>query len=188
MKKMKGPAATFVPAFFAFAVSLSSCNKLKDLVKVNVPMQTADISFTIPAQSSAGTYTLAEFSASLNIDSLIKAENSSVGIKNIQSVKITSCTITLQNADTANHFGVLSTIKAELSTNNNSSLVTLAELSTNPDTQSSYLDLPVNSSLELKDYFSGTSFYYKISGTTRRPITKDLQAKATIKFDVEVTP
>lgn len=178
MKKMK--------AFFAFAVCLSSCDKIKDLVKVNVPMQSADISFTIPAQPSAGTYTLAEFSASLNVDSLIKSENSSLGIENIQSVKITACTIALQNADTENHFGILSACRAELSTNNNSNLVTLAQVSNNPDTQSADLNLAVDSTLELKDYFSGTVFYYKISGTTRRPITKDLQAKATIKFDVQV--
>ncbi|HEX6429619.1 MAG TPA: hypothetical protein VF008_18130 [Niastella sp.] len=177
-----------VKVLFAFVVCISSCNKIKGLVKVNVPMQSADISFTIPAQPSAGTYTLAQFSTSLNVDSLIKAENSSLGINNIKSVKITACAITLQNADTLNHFGVLSTCKAELSTNNNSTLATLAELSSNRDTATSYLNLPVNSSLELKNYFSGTSFYYKISGTTRRPITKDLQAKATIKFDVQVTP
>ncbi len=183
---MKKTLTSFAVTILASAVLLlSSCDKAKDLVKVNVAMQSADISFIIHEQP-AGTQTLAEFTTLLNVDSLIKSEASSMGISNIKSVKIKSCTFELINSDAQNHFGALSACKAQLFTNANNTVVTLAEIINNSDAAASKLDLPVNADLELKNYFSGTSFYYKISGTTRRATNKPLQARATIKFNVQV--
>jgi hypothetical protein len=164
---------------------LTSCDKLKDALKVDVAMQTADVSFTIPPQQ-AGTQTLSEFITSLNVDSAIKANNSQFGISNVKSVKITSVRITLLNGDGQNTFGALSDCKMDFSSNNKPDKVTLGSLSNNPDAAVSALDLPVNSSLELKDYFSAASFNYTLSGTTRRAITKTLECKATVKFNVQV--
>lgn len=177
-----------VPAMcmaIALLFSFASCNKLKDAVKVNVAMQSADISFSIPPQP-VGTQTLSSFTATLNVDSIIKANASNMGINNIKSVKITSCSFTLLNADATNNFGALSACQATLSSSSNTTPVTLAEISNNPDANSSSLSLPVNSSVELKNYFSGTSFYYTISGTTRRATTQTMNCTATVKFDVQV--
>jgi len=162
-----------------------SCDKIKDAVKVDVAMQTADVNFTIQPQA-AGTQTLSEFVANLNIDSAIKANSSQFGINNIKSVKILSVKVNLLNGEGVNTFGALSDCKMEFSSSNKPAKVTLATLSNNPDAASSVLDLPVNSSLELKEYFSATSFNYTLSGTTRRATTQALNCKATIKFNVQV--
>lgn len=177
-----------VPALLTFlsiatVVSFSSCDKIKDALKVDIVMQTADVSFSIPVQP-VGTQQLSQFSVYLNVDSIIKKKNSSLGIDNIKSVKMKSCTLVLLNAEGNNNFGALSAAKAELSSNSNSTLVTIAELSSNPDVAATSLTLPVTTT-ELKGYFQGTNFTYRLTGTTRRATTKTLECRATIQFDVE---
>jgi hypothetical protein len=172
-------------ALAAFTLLFSSCDKLKDLLKANVTLEAGDVSFIIPAQP-AGTQTLAEFDVYLNVDSLIKANASSFDISNIRSVKVKSCQLVVLNSTANDHFGVLSTCKAELASNGNSTWTTMAELASNPDATATTLDLPVNSDVELKDYFKATTLSYKISGTTRRATTTALICKAIVKFDAEV--
>ena len=87
--------------------TFSSCNKIKDLVKFNIPLQTADVSFTIVPQA-IGTRDLVSFETGINLDSILKVENSSLSISNIKSVKITSCVVTASNANADNSFGNLS--------------------------------------------------------------------------------
>lgn len=182
MKQLLLRNATLV---LALSFLMTSCDKLKDAVKVNVAMQTADVDFTIPIQP-AGTQTLSEFVTVLNVDSAIKANNSSFGASNIKSVKVKSCRIIVLNGDAENQLGVLSAAKMEFASNNKPATVTLANLSNNPDAQATSLELPVDSNLELKEYFNATSFLYHLSGTTRRATTKALQCRATVKFDVQV--
>lgn len=182
---MKNVLPLKVSFLFTVVFFFASCEKLKDAVKVNVPMQTADVSFTIAPQQ-AGTQTLSDFITNLNVDSVIKANNTQFGVSNIRSVRITSVRITVLNSDIQDHFGVLSDCKMDFSSNNKPTKVTLASLSNNPNANTSVLDLPVNSSLELKEYFSATAFNYTLSGTTRRAITKTLECRATVKFDVQV--
>jgi hypothetical protein len=166
---------------FALVLS-SSCNKLKDLVKVNVPLQTADISFTISPQP-AGTQTLSGFQVVVNIDSILKAQNSSLSTGNIKSVKIKSCSLVALNATSSDHFGDLSACQVSLASDG-SSYVKVAELTSNPDAFASSLELPVND-VELKDYFNTTVLKYQLSGTVRKATTTTLNCTATVKFDIE---
>jgi hypothetical protein len=73
-----------------------------------------------------------------------------------------------------------------MSSNENTTMVSIADLSSNPETVASSLTLPVNTTLDLKPYFGATSFSYKLSGTLRKAITKTLTCKATIKYKIEV--
>ena len=177
-------ATLFLALGLTSILSISSCDKIKDAVKVNLLMQTADVNFVIPAQP-VGTQQLSQFSVPLNVDSILKKKNSSLGLDNIKSVKVKTCTIVLLNGDGTNNFGALSAAKAEMSSSSNSTMVTIAELSSNPDATANSLNLPVNGNTELKGYFKGNTFTYRVSGTTRRATTKALECRATIQFDVE---
>ncbi len=170
--------------WLCLAISFLSirCDKVKDLVSVNLELQMANIEFSIPPQAQ-GTQGLAEFSTHLNVDSIIKSKSPSLGVNNIKSVKIKSCTIQLLNASGDDHFGALSAYKVELGSNGNWTIV--AEQANNPDAASSTLTVPVNSAEDFKPYFIGSSFAYKLSGTTRRATTQTLACKATIVFDVK---
>jgi hypothetical protein len=170
-------------AVLALSIITPSCNKLKDVITVNVPLQTADIQFSIPPQP-VGTQTLASFQFGINVDSVLKIENSSLGIGNIKKVKVKSITLTLSNATQEDNFGVLSACEAGISSNTKPDYVVFAGLTSNPSTYATTLNIPVKD-VDLKDYFNSTVLYYKLTGTTRRATTTTLNGKATIKFDIE---
>ncbi len=158
------------------------CDKVKDLVSVNLNLQMAAIEFSMLPQPE-GTQNLAEFTTQLNVDSIIKAKSPSLGINNIKSAKIKSCTIEVLNASGDNHLGALSAYKVEMGGSGNWTII--AEQANNPEAPASTLQVPVNTTQELKPYFTGSSFAYKLSGTTRRATTETLACKATIVFDVK---
>jgi hypothetical protein len=168
---------------FVLGSIFTSCNKLKDLVKFNIPLQTADVSFTIAPQP-VGTQTLAGFQVGINLDSILKAENSSLSISNIKSVKVTACTITTSNATTADHFGDLSACQVAIASGSASTFTKVAEITSNPDTYATTLTIPV-SDVELKDYFTTSLLKYQLSGTVRKATTTTLNCTATIKFEIE---
>lgn len=170
-------------ACIIMATLFTSCNKLKDLVKVNVPLETADVNFSIQPQS-AGTQALAGFAVVINIDSLLKAENSRLSISNIKKVKITGCKLVLLNSTANDHFGAFSAFEVNLASNTNTNYHKIAGISSNPDAAAVTLDLPV-SDTDLKDYFNSTSLNYQVSGTVRRATTTTLNCKATLTFDIE---
>lgn len=167
---------------FASGTFFTSCNKLKDLVTINVPLQTADINFTITAQP-VGTQTLAGFQVGVDIDSILKAQNSSLSFSNIKSVKIKSCDLVVLNATTNDHFGDISACQVSLASNN-SPFTKIAELSSNPEAYATTLSIPIND-VELKDYFNTTLLRYQLSGTMRKATTTTLNCKATLKFNIE---
>lgn len=167
----------------ALSSLFTSCDKVKDLITVNVPLQTADVKFTIDPQP-VGTQTLSIFQFGVNIDSVLKKENSSLGTSNIKKVKVKSITLTLSNATQNDNFGALSACEAGLASNSISSYTAFAALTSNPDAYATTLTIPVKD-VDLKDYFNSTIFYYRLTGTTRRATTTKLNGTATIQFDIE---
>ena len=170
-------------ALLAFSSFFTSCDKVKDLITFNVPLQTADVSFTIAPQP-AGTQILTAFQFGINVDSVLKKENSSLGVGNIKKVKVKSVSITVTNPTSTDHFGVLSACEVGLASNAIPTYTTFAALTSNPDAYATTLTIPAND-VDLKDYFGSTVLYYRLSGTTRRATTTTLQCKATIQFDIE---
>ena len=170
-------------ALLALSAFLPSCDKVKDAITINVPLQTADVQFAItPVNAGTGTMTMFQFG--VNIDSVLKKENSSIGIGNIKKAKVKSITLTLSNATQDDNFGAFSACEAGLASNAKPEYTTFAALTANPDTYATTLSIPVND-VDLKDYFGSTVFYYKLTGTARRATTTTLNGTATIKFDIE---
>jgi hypothetical protein len=169
-------------ALLTFGFFTSSCDSVKDILKFNLPEQTIEVEFDIPP-TNTGDKSLADFNVLLNMDSLIKANASNFSADNIQTLKITGVRVEASNTEeNGDHFGALQSAKAELSSNNNSTLVTIAEITNNPETYAASLVLPVKD-VELKDYFKATSFTYKLSAYVRTSLKTTLHCKAYIKFD-----
>jgi len=169
-------------AVLALSTLLHSCDKVKDAISINIPTQTVTADFYITPQQ-VGTQQVASFEYGINLDSLIKHENTSLGIGNIKSAKIKSVSLTLTNASGSDNFGAFSACEVGLSSSAVATYKVVAGIASNPDNNQTTLDIPVND-IELKDYFSSTSFTYKLSATIRRATTTTLTGKATIKFDV----
>lgn len=174
--------------FALMAVSLltfSSCNKLKDLAKVTLNFENAKGEFDIPVTSSIVDIDIVSDDISINLDSMISAENKEVSAKNIKEVHIKSCKLVLTNGTEANNFSALASCKLEIKSNVKKEYVTIAEKTDNPDEIAYELVLPVNDKLELKDYFlSANTFTYHISGKTRKPVTAPLHCKVVVNYSL----
>jgi len=168
----------------ALSTLFTSCDKVKDLITINVPLKTAAINFTIAPQSAGTQQSVAAFQLGINIDSVLKHENSSLGVGNIKSVKVKSITLNLSNATQSDNFGAFSACEAGLATNTNQTYTVFAALTSNPDAYATTLSIPVKD-VELKDYFGATVFYYNLSGTLRRATTTTLQGTAVIEFSID---
>lgn len=166
-------------------ISFSSCDKIKDLAKVNFNLENADGEFTIPVIVAAGNAQLSTSDIYMNLDSIIKAQNSKLGADNIKEVKISSCDLSLTNGDVDNNFSVLESCMLEIKSNTKTEFVKMANLSNNPDVEAQNLSLPVESSLDLKDYFlSATQFSYRITGKARKTTNKELKGKVLVKYTI----
>ena len=91
--------------------------------------------------------------------------------------------LNLTNSGGPDNLGAFSACEVGLSSSAKPDYTVIAGITSNPDQNQVTLDIPVNN-IELKDYFSSTSFTYKLSATIRRATTTTLTCKATIKFDV----
>lgn len=169
-------------ALLTFGFFTSSCDSVKDILKFNLPEQTIEVEFDIPP-TSTGDKSLADFNIRLDMDSLIKANASNFSADNIQTLKITGVRVEASNTEEGgDSFGSLASAKAQLSSNNISTLTTIAELTDNPDAYAASLVIPVKD-VELKDYFKATTFNYVFSGNVRTSLKTTLHCKAYIKFD-----
>jgi hypothetical protein len=169
-------------AVLALSTILHSCNKVKDAIRINVPTQTVTADFSI-MPVPVGTQQVAAFQFGVNLDSLIKIQNTDLGLTNVKSAKIKSVTLTLTTSTAADNFGAFSACQVGLASSGKPDYTIIAGLASNPDQNQTTLDIPVND-IDLKDYFTSSAFLFQLSATTRRATTTTLQGKATIKFDV----
>lgn len=183
--KLRKLSTVSLAVMASISILSASCDKVKDAIKVNIPLQQASIKFDIPPVA-AGTNPLAEFQVRFDVDSAIRANASQFSASNIKSVKLESLKISTSNATANDHFGVLSACTAKLSSDVNSNWITIAEITNNPDAAASTLTIPVNTTQEMKDYFTGKSFSYILSGTARRNTTTTLHCTATLDINMEV--
>jgi hypothetical protein len=170
----------------ATVLMLASCEKIKDLAQINVGAQSQNVAFTISIVPGAGEQNLAAEAVQLNIDSLIKAQNSSVGVNNIKSARVTGVRIEILDADSVNNFAVVEACKVMLSSDTKPEKVTIAELNGNPDEYKTSIDIPLNGDVDLADYMKGNSFSYTLWAKTRRGTTKEVHCTATISYDLKV--
>jgi hypothetical protein len=177
-------------AIAGFAMTFASCDSIASLIKVNVPMTTPGLVFAIPI-ASAGTDN-ADFTYAINVDSLIKSYNSSLGVGNIQSVEVDSFKLTLSGSgatgpDGSNNFQNIDSASATFASNGNTSPLVIATIASNPDTYATSLTIPVNSTIDLKSYFNATIFYFSLHSRLRTALTKSLECTASAYFKIKTS-
>jgi hypothetical protein len=185
MKKQSFVVLFVAAAIFGSLSLLSSCTKLGQNLRFSLPMQTGSVNITIPPTSATGTVTFGPSSSVFNVDSFIKANTANqLGIANISSVKLTSCTITITNPTTENNFANFQSCAASFSSNTDSNPYTI-NIADNPDTYAATLSLPADTSVQLSGYL-GNQFNYSVSGSLRRPITDTVKCTINYAFNIIV--
>lgn len=171
----------------AMSISLfSSCDKIKDAIKADINLNPQDMEFTIPIITQTGATTISDVDVQMNIDSIIKANNVKLSSKNIKSVKLKSCTLTMLDGDMSNNFSALEAVSVKFKSNVKTDYTTLIDVTNNPDVEAYSLTVPINTTIDLKDYFNATSFSYSIGGLARKTTTKEIKCKATLKYSLNV--
>jgi len=185
MKKLSLFSILAVSAAFA-VTSIQSCSKIASTLQYDIPLQSGSVTIVIPPSADTSGTTMGSASNNINVDSVIKAGTANVlGVSNITSVKLTSCTLTLSNGTSANNFANFKSCYGSVSSNSNSTPY-LISIANNPDVTSNSLTLPVDANAELKSYLTGTTFSYAAGGVLRRATTDSLTCVVNFTFNIHV--
>lgn len=177
----------------AIAVTLStiflfqSCTKIGSLLNFNLSMQTETVNVTIPVTTdTSGNITVGPTVTTFNVDSFVRAQTGNqLGASNINSVKLNTVVFSLNNAGiTNNNFSAFQSVAASFTSNTNSTPYTIS-IPNNPDVYATVLNMPVDTTVELKSYI-GNTFNYTVTGKLRHPTTIPLQCTIAVTFSVNV--
>ena len=187
MKQAKLIPSLAIATILASVLLLQSCTKMGNLLQYNLALQSGSVTVAIPPMSNTGSMASVDAgSNTINIDSFIKAHTAGLlGVANIQSVKLTSCTITVQNGSSANNFANFESCSASFSSNAEITPYQV-NISDNPDVYSTSLTMPVDTTTELKNYLVGNQFNYSVGGKLRRSTTDTLNCTIQFQFNVRV--
>ena len=167
-------------------ISLQSCTKIGAMLQYDIPVQSGSVTITIPPTSITSAGFSGAGSNSINIDSVIKANTAGLlGVNNITSVKLTSATMTLQNADANDNFANFKSVYASFTSNSDGSPYQIS-IANNPDAFASSISIPVDTTAELKNYISGSDFTYTAGGQLRTATTVSLICTINFTFNVHV--
>ncbi|MFD2918496.1 hypothetical protein ACFS6H_02170 [Terrimonas rubra] len=170
----------------ALTLLFTGCDKVKDLIKVNVTTS-VNIDFEIdPINETAVTYTDIQANIANELDAVIKAENSELGVENIKSAKVQSCVITTSATSAPDdNFTALNNLSLAIESDNKPGYTTYAAITTSP-TQPYSVELPITAGVDLKDYLKGNTFGYKFTYSGKRKTTTTLQCRARVTYLLNV--
>jgi hypothetical protein len=164
---------------------ISSCTKIAPNLSLQLPMQTGKVNILIPAtEDTINTLTFGTESIKFNVDSFIKSStNDQFNGKNISSIKITECKITLNNPTPTNNLANFQSCSASMFSDVNQQPYTIALLE-NPDLYATTLNIPIQND-DLSSYI-GSVYYYSVSGRLRKPTTTSLECTVSYTYNVIV--
>ncbi|MEP6596666.1 MAG: hypothetical protein ABJA71_12005 [Ginsengibacter sp.] len=172
--------------FLAGGLIFLSCKKLISKLFPSFDTAVSNIQIAVPPipfsniSGSVGLQTIY-----YNLDSTIKANTGGTyGANDVSSITLKSIIINLQNGDPADNFANFESLGVDLSSNSNSTPVTIAT-ATIPDVASNTLSMDVSNNLNILSYFQGNQLTYNVFGKVRRATYHQLNGLATITVTVK---
>lgn len=165
-----------VPIFF------SQCKKLIESVKINVPVHFEE-QFTVPVIEDTDNTVSIFFTAQADINGLIKDQNASLSTDNIRAVKVSGVSVKIDEVqqNEEDNLSALESMALYLSSENHTNEVLIAQTSNIADPF--YAQLSTEDT-DLKAYFSGNNFYFRVELKLARNTTQEIDASAKIDFKV----
>jgi len=183
MRKNRAKIA-FAITIMSIMLTALSCSKIANLLSFRLGMQTKSFDFTVPVTTDTAV-SIGPVATMFNVDSFIKANTAGqFGASNIKSVKLSSVVLTLNNANAANNFQNFEFVDLAFSSNTNGTPYTMS-IANNPDSYSSTLSLPVDTTVDLSSYL-GNEFTYSVQGRLRKATTQELNCTAVVTFSLLV--
>ncbi len=174
-------------ALFSAVLLFSGCDKVKDLIKVNVKT-TVEVNFEIdPITQTVENITEVYDNVANTLDAVIKAENSDLGIENIKSAKVEACVVSTTATSVADdNFQALNKFSISLKSDTKPTNTTFAALTATPP-QAYTMEVPVNASVDLVDYLKSNKLAYTFEYKGNRKTTTKLLCKARITYLLKVS-
>ncbi len=176
---------SLILTFAALFCSQLSCQKLKELVSIEVPVS-FDIDFQLPVVQDTGYATFYSQPEAINLQEAIAASDTRLDINQISSVRLKACTLSVcdQDQDKNDNFQSFSSLKIEFSTDTQPGWVDLATIEGIPPNP--FLFSPVvNTETELKNYLNSRIYTYVVSGRAIKTTKRDISCKARIEIMVQ---
>lgn len=162
-------------------VLILSCNKLKELASTSFNFNDDSAEFTIPASTTTSFSKSETFR--MNLDSLIKANNAELAVSFMKTLSINSIDVTLVDPDSSNNLANISACTVSFSSNVNLTPIQIGALASNPDVYKTTMNIPVNASVDVKEYAkTATTFNYTLAGTLRRPLVRDVKCRVKVNY------
>lgn len=153
---------------------LSSCKKVKEVLKADFDYDAEPITLTIPAVPIAGQGFELTQEIAMDLEAIIRDHSPIGGAHNVREINLTDMTIELEGADEDNNLQNLETIRVSVGAEGLDDQV-LAEVAENPDEYAASLSLPIpGGAADLKPYIMKKKFDYKLYVKPRRGTTKSL--------------
>jgi hypothetical protein len=164
-------------------IGLSSCDKVKDSIKANVPVTLDQIEFDLPPSMGEDEFS-ETITTHLNIDSLLKDANSSLSVNNIKSAKVESLTLIIDESTRfeSDNFTAMSLLKTYLSSSSNPSSIEIAK-AINP-TSEFEVAMQTDKDQDVKAYIVDNAISFRIYGKLKRNTTNILRCRAIVKLKI----
>lgn len=178
----------------AMGVAFNSCNKLEEQISQTLTWDGVTVTIDIPPTTASGTNTtFGTASFNYNFDSFIKDKTgNALGLSNVKEFKLKSCKLTILNPNTAgtNSFGAFSDASASFFTSTKPTSVVLGEVHGNPATFALELNLPINTTTDMKQYLPDSgpvTISYTLDGTMRYTPPDTTKIKIDVTYDLKVS-
>lgn len=168
-----------------FTVGLTSCDQIKEKIFNAFLANSADIDFTIDIISDTSKVgSIDSLSTNMDLDSIIRVQtNNAFNLTSITSINLEECKMTILNPDATNNLANFEQGNLTFSTDSKSVPVQVCS-GIIADVYSDSWLMPVDKTINLKEYLIGHKLSYNISAKARRVTTKKLDCKMSIKFKV----
>ena len=166
------------------ALSIQSCDKLKDKFFPGFEIQPSDLQISIPVIANTASPTaVASVTTYFNMDSIIKAETlNAFTINNVKSITVQELNLSFTNSDNANNFANLEEIAVSFHSNSNTNATIVANAPIVQDVMANELALSPLATNNIRGYMNGSQLTYTITAKARRATTKSLTCMMHIRL------
>lgn len=191
MKKLFLPFAILA----TIGLTIQACNIKDEIIKQlleSFVAKIADFEVTIPVIDTIGDEALmGGETVYFNLDSTVRSHTDDLfNIDDVTNVFPETVVLTLTGTesegngpDADNNLANFEQAKITLYSNSNENPIEF-EIPNNPDEYATTLSFPVDKSVDMKSYLTGSTYTYTISGKARRTTTRELKCNLAVRFKI----
>ena len=165
-----------------------SCDKLKELASANFGLNGDAVEVVVPP-SGVNTISIQSTTETIDFEAEIKKNNAELAAKYIKSVTINSIDLEIISSTKAlpNNWKNLKSYSFSINSDVKTDKINIASADPYSANNESRISIPVNTTLDLKDYVKEKAkFTYTFTGALNNPTTDSLKVKIKANYQIKV--